>query len=70
MQFLSGACDGEIRVWDLPTQKTVFRVQAHFRFVRGLVCDSTGKTFYSCSDDTTVKRFRLTMDVDDVVLSG
>lgn len=66
MQFISGACDGEIRVWDLPTQKTVFKVQAHSRFVKGLVCDPSGKTFYSCSDDKTIKRYRLAMSVDSV----
>lgn len=66
VQFISGACDGEIRVWDLPTQKTVFKVQAHRRFVKGLVCDPSGKTFYSCSDDKTIKRYRLAMSVDNV----
>ena len=55
-------------MWDLPTQQTVFRVQAHSRFVRGVVCDYTGTTFYSCSDDKTIKRYRLTMDVNDVLL--
>lgn len=54
-------------MWDLPSQKTVFKVQAHRRFVRGLVCDPSGKTFYSCSDDKTIKRYRLAMSVDDVV---
>ncbi|KAK8802209.1 hypothetical protein WA588_005182 [Blastocystis sp. NMH] len=70
VQFISGACDGEIRVWDLPSQKTVFKVQAHRRFVRGLVCDPSGKTFYSCSDDKTIKRYRLAMSVDDQGVKG
>lgn len=66
MQFISGSCDGEVRIWDLPSQKTVFNVQAHSRFVRGLVCDPSGKTFYTCSDDKTIKRFKLAMDISDV----
>ena len=66
MQFISGSCDGEVRIWDLPSQKTVFNVQAHSRFVRGLVCDPTGKTFYTCSDDKTIKRFKLAMEIEDV----
>ena len=57
-----------MRIWDLPSQKTIFSVQAHSRFVRGLVCDPTGKTFYTCSDDKTIKRFRLAMDISDVYL--
>ena len=51
-------------MWDLPSQKTVFKVQAHRRFVRGLVCDPSGKTFYSCSDDKTIKRYRLAKKPD------
>ena len=44
----------------------MFKVQAHRRFVKGLVCDPSGKTFYSCSDDKTIKRYRLAMSVDNV----
>ena len=68
VQFVSGSCDGEVRIWDLPSQRTVFSVQAHSRFVRGVVCDPTGTTFYTCSDDKTIKRFRLAMDISNVFI--
>ncbi|KAK8807127.1 hypothetical protein WA158_003886 [Blastocystis sp. Blastoise] len=60
--FLSGACDGEVRIWDLPTQKTVWSVYAHKKFVRGITVDKTGTSFISCSDDGTIKQYLLNMD--------
>lgn len=66
MSFLSGACDGEVRIWDLPSQKTIWSVYAHKKFVRGLTVDRTGSTFLSCSDDCTIKQYQLNMDIDGV----
>lgn len=70
MSFLSGACDGEVRIWDLPSQKTIWSVYAHKKFVRGLTVDRTGSTFLSCSDDCTIKQYQLNMDIDGVCFSS
>jgi WD40 repeat protein len=57
-QFVSGSCDGEIRVWDLALRRTVWASYAHTGFVRGLTVDRTGKWLFSCGDDRTIKQFR------------
>uniref|UniRef100_K3WUS7 Sof1-like protein domain-containing protein n=1 Tax=Globisporangium ultimum (strain ATCC 200006 / CBS 805.95 / DAOM BR144) TaxID=431595 RepID=K3WUS7_GLOUD len=66
--FLSGAADGEIRVWDLPRRKCVWSVYGHKGFVRGLAVAPGGQTFFSCSEDKTVKQWALQIkDEDDDV---
>ena len=57
-QFVSGSCDGEIRVWDLALRRTVWASYAHTGFVRGLTVDRTGQWLFSCGDDRTIKQFR------------
>ncbi|KAI9913980.1 hypothetical protein PsorP6_005566 [Peronosclerospora sorghi] len=57
--FVSGAADGEVRVWDLPRRKCVWNVYGHRGFVRGLAVTPDGTTFYSCSEDKTVKQWAL-----------
>ena len=57
--FLSGACDGEVRVWHLAHRRTLWSVKAHDGFVRGLCVSSDGRFFYSCGDDKTVKQWSL-----------
>jgi len=46
--FLSGATDGEVRIWDLPRRKTLWSVYAHSGFVRGIVVANNGKSFFTC----------------------
>ena len=53
--FVSGACDGEVRVWDLSSRTTLWRAPAHAGFVRGVSVSASGDKFYSCGDDKTVK---------------
>lgn len=63
--FLSGAADGEIRVWDLPRRKCVWSCYGHKGFVRGLTVAPGGKTFFSCSEDKTVKQWSLHIKDDE-----
>ncbi len=63
--FLSGATDGEVRVWDLPRHKTLWSVYAHSSFVRGIVVAQDGASFFSCSDDKSIKQFRLAAFADE-----
>lgn len=52
----SGACDGEIRVWQLSSGKCLLNMEeAHGGFVRGLAWSSDGARLLSCGDDKTVK---------------
>ena len=57
--FISGACDGEIKVWDLSRKTCVWSVYAHSGFVRGVTADAEGHTFFSCGDDKIIKRWEL-----------
>jgi DDB1- and CUL4-associated factor 13 len=66
--FISGASDGEIRVWDLPRRKCVWNAYGHKGSVRGLAVAASGSVFYSCSEDKMVKQWSLKVrdDEDDV----
>jgi WD repeat and SOF domain-containing protein 1 len=57
--FISGSCDGELRIWDLATRKKAWNTIAHTGYVRGVAPDVTGFTFYSCGDDKTIKHWAL-----------
>ncbi len=60
--FISGACNGELKVWDLSRKSCVWTASAHSTFVRGVVADLTGNTFYSCGDDKFIKQWSLSYD--------
>lgn len=59
MPLISGACDGELRVWDIPSKRCVWSTVGHTGFVRGVVADVRGTTFYTCGDDCTIKQWVL-----------
>ena len=42
LPFISGSCDGELRVWDLAQRKCFWSVAAHNGFVRGVAPDQSG----------------------------
>lgn len=51
----SGAYDGEIRIWDLPTRKPIRNFNAHDGYVRGIIYTPSGDHFVSVGDDKTIK---------------
>ncbi|XP_078741021.1 DDB1- and CUL4-associated factor 13-like, partial [Lampetra fluviatilis] len=57
--LLSGACDGEVRLWNLAQREWTRSLQAHSGCVRGLVTHRTGETFYTVGDDKTIKQWRM-----------
>lgn len=59
-----GACDGEIRVWDLSRRSCVWRAVGHRGFVRGLAVTPDGDTFLSAGEDGMVKQWDLTVASD------
>ncbi|KAK2161137.1 hypothetical protein NP493_1602g00015 [Ridgeia piscesae] len=56
-KLLSGSCDGEIRLWNLPTRTCVRTINAHEGFVRGLCYHPSGEYFFSCGEDMTIKQW-------------
>lgn len=54
----SGAYDGEIRIWDLPTRKPTRNFIAHDGYVRGITYTPCGERFLSVGDDKTVKLWK------------
>lgn len=59
-----GACDGEIRVWDLARRNCVWRTVGHRGFVRGLSVTPDGRSFLSAGDDGMVKQWDLSVAED------
>ena len=55
-RMVSGSADGEIRVWNLQTQETVWKAKAHRGFVRGL-CASPSRfgQIMSIGDDRAIR---------------
>ena len=58
--FISGGCDGEVKVWDLSHRSCVWSANAHRGFVRGVCPDASGTSFFSCGDDKLIKHWALT----------
>jgi WD repeat and SOF domain-containing protein 1 len=63
--MLSAACDGEIRLWELPKRKCLKTISAHDGYVRGLCFNQSGEYFFSCGDDMTIKQWRCSASEDD-----
>ncbi|CAH0393326.1 unnamed protein product [Bemisia tabaci] len=59
--IVSGAYNGEVRIWDLSQQTCLHHLQAHESYVRGLTFDISGEHFISVGDDKTIK----TWDVEN-----
>nr|XP_048313420.1 DDB1- and CUL4-associated factor 13 [Myodes glareolus] len=56
---LSGACDGEVKIWNLTRRKCVRTIQAHEGFVRGICTRFCGTSFFTVGDDKTVKQWKM-----------
>jgi len=57
--FLSGSCDGEIKVWNLSSRVCFNTILAHSSFVRGLTFAPNGDRFLSCGSDKTIKMWQV-----------
>jgi len=60
----SGSYDGEVRLWNLTKQKCISSVNGHDRFVRGLCFNPEGTRIFSVGDDSTVKVWNTTEELD------
>ncbi|XP_014790792.1 DDB1- and CUL4-associated factor 13 [Octopus bimaculoides] len=57
--LLSGAHDGEVKVWNLPTRKSISTVQAHTGVVNSICFHPKGKYFFTCGRDKTIKQWNV-----------
>ena len=55
----SGAADGEIRLWDVPSRRALRLLKGHQGAVRGLSITHDGRRCVSCGDDATVRVWRM-----------
>jgi DDB1- and CUL4-associated factor 13 len=58
LPVISGAADGQIKLWDIPTRNCVATINAHTQAVKGLVF-GLDNDFYSCGQDGCVKRYTI-----------
>ncbi|XP_060679320.1 DDB1- and CUL4-associated factor 13 isoform X1 [Hemiscyllium ocellatum] len=58
-RIISGACNGEIKIWNLMNRQCIRTVQAHSGFVRGLCSRFCGTSFFSVGDDKTIKQWKM-----------
>ncbi|XP_026419215.1 DDB1- and CUL4-associated factor 13-like isoform X2 [Papaver somniferum] len=53
--IFSGSMDGDIRLWDIATRRTICRFPGHQGAVRGLSASTDGRVLVSCGTDCTVR---------------
>ncbi|CAG9765101.1 unnamed protein product [Ceutorhynchus assimilis] len=56
--IVSGAFDGEVRVWDIPQRTCEREFVAHNGIVRGIVYTPKGEHFITVGDDKTIKTWK------------
>ncbi|XP_018319306.1 DDB1- and CUL4-associated factor 13 [Agrilus planipennis] len=56
--LISGAYDGEIRMWDVPQQMCLKDFVAHNGVVRGITFTNTGNNFITIGDDKLIKTWK------------
>ncbi|KAD6795730.1 hypothetical protein E3N88_06626 [Mikania micrantha] len=57
--IFSGSMDGDIRLWDIASRKTVCQYPGHQGAVRGLTVSTDGRILVSCGSDCTVRLWRI-----------
>lgn len=65
--LVSGAFDGEIRLWDIVERKSVRNFVAHEGTVRGIVFTESGNHFVTTGEDKTIKFWKTASPEDEEV---
>lgn len=63
--LLSGAFDGEVRVWNLPQRTCERSFLAHDGNVRGIAFSPDSESFITVGDDKTIKTWKAAKPDDD-----
>jgi WD repeat and SOF domain-containing protein 1 len=58
--LLAGSADGDIKIWDIPAERTLRRLKGHAAAVKGIAFAPDGETCVSCSTDCSVSYSKLT----------
>ena len=66
VRSVSGGGDGEVRVWNLTSQKCEWKAKAHTGIIRGLVSNPAGDLLFSASMDSTVKLWNMEANLDEI----
>lgn len=68
--IFSGSMDGDIRLWDIASRRTICQFPGHQGAVRGLTSSTDGRILVSCGTDCTVRVWNVPlltiMDSDDL----
>lgn len=56
--LISGAFDGEIRIWDIPQRICLRNFVAHDGIIRGVIYTPKGDQFITIGDDKTIKTWK------------
>ncbi|EFX72618.1 hypothetical protein DAPPUDRAFT_308127 [Daphnia pulex] len=54
----SGACDGELKLWDVAKRRVLCTVQAHDGFVRAIAYSQESSFLYTVGDDKLIKQWK------------
>lgn len=62
---ISGACDGEVRIWNIPSKHCVRSINAYNGIVRGICAPRHGNYFFTIDNQACIKQWSLNLDEDD-----
>ncbi|KAF7805968.1 DDB1- and CUL4-associated factor 13 [Senna tora] len=62
--IFSGSMDGDIRLWDISTRRTVCQFPGHQGAVRGLTVSTDGRLLVSCGTDCSVRLWNVPVATD------
>lgn len=63
--LVSGAYDGEVKVWDIPQKTCIRSFAAHEGIVRGITFNTDGENFITVGDDKIIRTWNASLIEDD-----